>query len=306
MELRQLRYFAAVAEVGTYAAAAASLSVAQPALWRQVRDLERELGVPLFERTGRRVRLTADGQLVLEQALAALAAIDRLDSTAADLRTARTGIVAIACASPHIQRFLAAVIADFHEAHPGVAIGIREYGGGSSPGRGIREDLLDGLVDLATGPAPIDDPALEGFPVYPTRLVVIVPDDHPWRDAATIDIGLLEGQPLVLSKPGAYSRRALEAACQRAGFEPTVAFDSASPTSTVALGGRGLGLSVLADDAIPQAPDHPWPIVVERGQPIGDTVRLAWRAGAPLSAAVTAFVHLARRRADQRQVETSA
>src|SRR5436190_10425002 len=259
MELRQLRYFVAVAREGTYVAAAAALSVAQPALWRQVRDLERTLGVPLFERVGRRVRLTADGQILLEQITSALATIDRVDATASDLRSSRTGVVAIACASPHLRRFLAPVIGSFRRSHPGVAIKVREYGGGSAPGRGIPNDLLDGLVDLATGVTPTDDPRFDGLPIYEVRLVLAVPDDHPWRDAPSIEVARLRDLPLVLSQRGAYSRRALEAACLRAGFEPVVAFDSASPTSVVALGEAMLGVPITIDDALPIPTTRPWP-----------------------------------------------
>src|SRR5690242_19312935 len=77
MELRQLEYFVEVARKGTYLAASASLSVAQPALWRQVKELERELGVPLFERVGRRVRLTRNGEALADQAATVLAASGR-------------------------------------------------------------------------------------------------------------------------------------------------------------------------------------------------------------------------------------
>jgi DNA-binding transcriptional LysR family regulator len=306
MELRQLRYFAAVARHGTYVAAATALSVAQPALWRQVHDLERELGVALFERVGRRVRLTIDGQTVLAQVGDALATIDRLDATAADLRSARAGIVAIACAGPHLRRFLAPLIGAFRRSHPDVVIRIREYGGGSAPGRGIGEDLAGGIVDLASGVAPGGDTRFEGFPVYQVRLIVAVPDDHPLRGAASIDIERLRGEPLVLSQVGSYSRGALEAACRRAGFEPLVAFDSSSPTSIMALGAAGLGLPVFVDDAVPPPAGEPWPVITEGGRPIGDPVRLLWRADATLSPAIRAFVDAARASVDQPQVSTSA
>ena len=92
MELRQLRYFRAVAETGTFMAAAERSRVAQPALWKQVRDLERELGVGLFERVGRRVRLTSSGTLLLERVAQALESADRVKSLAADLRLGRTGL----------------------------------------------------------------------------------------------------------------------------------------------------------------------------------------------------------------------
>ena len=307
MELRQLRYFAAVAGEGTYVAAAARMSVAQPALWRQVRDLERELGVLLFERVGRRVRLTRDAEGLLRQVVAALAAVDRVDAAAADLRSGRRGVIAIACASPHLRRFLAPAIGLFRASHPGVVFEIREYGGGgAAAGRGIPEDLLDGLVDIATGIAPDDDARFEGFPIYDVRVVVAVPDDHAWRDATAVDVATLSDVDLVTSQPGSYSRRALGAACRRAGFDPHVVIDSPSPTSVLALGAAGLGIPITIDDALPQPNGRPWPILVQDGRPVGDTVKLMWRAGTSPSPVVSAFLDVARELVGQPHDATSA
>jgi DNA-binding transcriptional LysR family regulator len=187
-----------------------------------------------------------------------------------------------------------------------VVIRIREYGGGSTPGRGIREDLESGIVDLGTGVVPADDRGFEGFPVYRVRLIVAVSDDHPLRGAASVDIKRLRDQPLVLSQAGSYSRGALEAACRRAGVEPLVAFDSASPESIMALGAAGLGLPIFVDDAVPPPVGSRWPVITEGGRPIGDPVRLLWRADSALSPAVRDFVDAARAAVDQRQVSASA
>src|SRR5207253_2714951 len=106
MELRQLRYFAAVARAGTYAAASQRLHVAQPGVWKQVRSLERELDVVLFERVGRRVQLTTSGAALLVQAEAALAGVSRVGDLAADLRAGVTGTVTVGCVSAHVVGFL--------------------------------------------------------------------------------------------------------------------------------------------------------------------------------------------------------
>jgi len=294
MELRHLRGFAAVAEHGTYADAAKSQHITQPAIWRQVKELERELGLSLFERHGRRVRPTTDGVQLLKQVTTVLATVERMASVAADLRSARAGVVAIACASPPLQRFLAMRIGQFRRAHPGVSVIVREYGGGSTPGRGIREDLLDGVVDLAAIVGMPDGSETQGFPIYDVRLVVAVPDEHPWRDEQAVEIAELLGQPLILTLPGGYSRTAIETACRRAGFEPLVPLTLASPVSQVALGQAGVGLPVAFDDSVGGDEARPWPMLVENGRAIGDRISLVWRAGAPLSPSVRAFVEICR------------
>jgi DNA-binding transcriptional LysR family regulator len=299
MDLRQLEYFAKVASEGTYLAAAARLSVAQPGLWRQVKELELELGVQLFERTGRRVRLTRDGRALLDQATGVLAAADRLRGAADDLRAGRTGVVSIACAAPHLREFLAPVIAELRRSNPGVRVEVREYSGGPA-GRGMKGDLVDGVVDIATGMVP-DDPAFELIDLYGVRLLLAVPDDHPWRDDGLVDVSRLRGVPLVTAQRDSFSRRTVEAACGRAGFAPTIGFDSPNPLSILALGSAGLGLAVLVEDAVPR-PERPWPALAENGRAIADVVRLAMRKDAPRSAAVSQFVELARRHAGSRRL----
>jgi len=301
MELRQLEYFVEVARKGTYLAASASLSVAQPALWRQVKELERELGVPLFERVGRRVRLTRNGEALADRAATVLAASGRVRDSAAGLREGTSGIIAVSCAAPHLREFLAPVIAAMRRAHPDVRIDVTEYGGGPAPaGRGIKSDLVEGLADLATGLGAAD-PRLETVPMYEVGLMLVVPDAHPWRDELLIDVGRLRGEALVAAQRGSYSRGALERACARAGFDPLIGFDSPNPLSILALGQAGLGLPVLVEDAVPRPADRPWPRIGEHGRPIAETLRLAWRAGAPLSAAVSAFIDIAKAEAAARQ-----
>jgi DNA-binding transcriptional LysR family regulator len=295
VELRQLEYFVEVARKGTYLAAAASLHVAQPALWRQVKELERELGTPLFERVGRRVRLTRDGEALSEHAATVVVAAARVREAAVDLRAGRSGVVAIACAAPHLRGFLAPVIAAMRSAHPDVRIEVVEYGGGAAPpGRGIKMDLLEGLVDLATGLGDGDD-LLETLPLYAVGLVLALSDDHPWRHEPLVEVARLSDQPLVTAQVGSYSRGILEAACARAGFAPQVALDSPNPLSILALGQAGLGLPVLVEDAVPPPAGPPWPRIAENGRPIVQLLRLGWRRAAPLSAAVSSFVDLAKR-----------
>jgi DNA-binding transcriptional LysR family regulator len=301
MELRQLEYFVAVARHGTYVAAAAASSVAQPALWRQVKELERDLGTPLFEKVGRRVRLTREGEALADRAAAVLDAVGRLRGAADDIRAGRVGVVAIACAAPHLRGFLAPVIAALRAAQPGIDVRVREYGGGGrGPGAGMQADLQEGVADLATG-VPANEPRTASIPLYRTRLVVAVPDDHPWRDRTSIGIEELRDRSLVVAQPGSYSRRALETAAARAGFSPVIGFDSPNPLSILALGAAGLGLPVLVEDAISPPSGQPWPALAEAGREIGETIRLGWRSGAPPSAAVAAFIELARDEAARRE-----
>src|SRR5260370_32692929 len=113
MELKQLASFVETARSGTYAAAGERLQLAQPAVWKHVRVLETELGVALFERVGRRVRLTGAGQLLADRAEQLLAGSGRLRDLALELKAGRAGSVTIGCLAPHVLGFLAPVMGAF-------------------------------------------------------------------------------------------------------------------------------------------------------------------------------------------------
>src|SRR5437867_797317 len=125
VDLRQLAAFVAVARSGTYAAAAMQLHLAQPAVWKHVANLERALGVQLFERHGRLVRLTASGRAVLVRAEAVLEGAEAVETLARDLRSGRTGTVTIGCVAPHVVGFLAPVIGAYRKAHRDVRVLLR-------------------------------------------------------------------------------------------------------------------------------------------------------------------------------------
>jgi len=185
--------------------------------------------------------------------------------------------------------------------HPDIRIEVVEYGGGAAPaGRWILSDLLQGLADLATGLGPGED-RIESVALYEVGLLLVVPDDDPLRDARLVDVGELRNRPLVTAQVGSYSRGALEAACARSGFAPTIGFDSPNPLSILALGQAGLGLPVLVEDAVAHPLARPWPRLSERGRAILQTMRLGWRAGAPVSTAARAFIELATAEAARRR-----
>jgi DNA-binding transcriptional LysR family regulator len=295
LELRQLRYFRAVAETGTFTAAAERELVAQPALWKQVRDLERELGVTLFEQAGRRVRLTGNGALLLERAIQALEGAARIRALADDLKAGRSGQVVIACLAPHISRLLAAAVRDFNRDHPSVHVDLREHPGMSSSGRRSESPLLSelrtGLADLAVVEGEANE--FESLRLYEVHVVVIVPEEHPWRRRRSIQVEQLRGVPLVVGSEGFMSRRLLERACRSAGFEPTIDRVSASAFSLFGMGMQGVGVAVAADD-VPLAMSGPWPRIRAGGTALGETVRISWRRGSQ-PPAVQAFITTLRR-----------
>lgn len=270
MELRQLRYFVEVARAGTYGAAAERLHVAQPGVWKQVRALETELGLVLFERHGRRVRLTSDGAILLAQADAALAGTLRVRDLAADLRAGVSGTVVVGCVSSHIAGFLAGLVAAHQREHPNVRVRLEEFDRTTHPHDPF-DALRAGAVDVVTTSSP--GSGFDEFPIYDVHVVAILASRHPWRGRSTIHVRDLAGRPLLTPPAGYLSRSLLERACARAGVELTIAMESSSPVALLALARARLGVLVIASDAVPP-PTRPHPVIVDDSGPLAKTVSM--------------------------------
>jgi DNA-binding transcriptional LysR family regulator len=298
MDLRQLRYFSEVASVGTFLGAAARLHVADPAVWKQVRALERELGLTLFERVGRRVRLTRAGVLLRERADLTLASADRVRQLANDLAHGRAGTVVVACGASHVPRFVSPVLARFERAHPDIQVQMREYQSTADTGDYDEalshrlEDLFHGVIDLITTPPVGGD--VDGFIIFRGRLVAALPPDDPRLAQGCVPIQSLRGEPLLVLPSNTPARRLLEQACRAAGFEPWVKAESSNASTIVALGRAGCGTPVTLDYVLETAGGTSGIPILDDGKDFRLPVWLYWRKGAALLPAVDAFIAEAR------------
>jgi len=274
--------------MGTYAAAAAHLHIAQPALWQQVRGLEKELGTPLFERVGRRVRLSRHGTALLERVEQVLGGADIVLRLSRSVAAGRSGLVVVACAPPHVPRFLAAVVGRFRRDHPDVGVELREH----PPISGWPlDELIPGTADLA-----VATPAkgYVGFPIYTAHVSVPVPRGHPWYGRGAVAVDELSGEQLLVASRPNLSRTLLDQACGAAGFEPTIALESPSPSTLLALGHAGAGVPVFADDAAAMVGDPAAPVLSGRDGPLSAPVWLQWRPEVAMTPALEAFIATAR------------
>lgn len=296
MELRRLRYFAAVADAGSYRAAAERLHVAQPALWQQVQALQRELGLQLFERSGRAIRVSRAGSLLLEQTKRVLAEAEGLRLAADDLRSGRSGVVAIACYTPHLEHFLAPVIGRFQTGHPDVRVEIVEFaatGGHVAAIPASVASLMTGQVDLAVGPRPAA--GATGFVIDESRIVLLVGPDHRWAGRRGVPLTALRDEPLlVTASRDSFSRSAIEQACHAAGFEPTIRLESRSSSALAALAENGVGVAVLPDRVVPSSFGGVGIDILGGGDILRREAWLCWREGGLQSPVVAAFIREAR------------
>ncbi len=244
MDLRRLRYLVTVAEEGHITRAAERLGIQQPPLTRQIRALEAELGVRLFERLPRGMRVTDAGRAVVEEAQAILERADRLPDLAARAARGERGRLAVGyTSSGAFHPFVAQQIRAFRAAGPGVVLVLAEDGTPELV-RGLEEERLDAAF-VRSGGAHGADLLVE--PLLEEPMVAALPTGHSMARLKGIELAALAGDTFVFYRrptgPGLHD--AILAACLQAGFSPTVGQEAPRMSSTLGLVAAGLGVSIV-------------------------------------------------------------
>jgi DNA-binding transcriptional LysR family regulator len=285
MELRQLSYLVALADEGSFTRAAQRANVAQSALSRQIQKLERELGVPLVDRTSRRMSLTPAGQEVVDTARRTLAGLDELRASLQQTVTLLRGHVVLGLTQTPGPVDIPRLLAAFHRAHPGVELVVREALS-LSLAEQLRADQLD--LALISGIRVADRRGLETVSLATEELRVLLPANHRLAARRSIRIADLRDERFLSFPAGATIRRSVTAAAKEAGYTPRVAFEISDVARTAALVAQGLGVAVIpASDAQRVEPDTP--TVALHRPSLRHEVLLAWRAGRTLSPAAQAL-----------------
>ncbi|MDP2298150.1 MAG: LysR family transcriptional regulator [Pseudolabrys sp.] len=248
MELRELRNFMRVARAGSVSRAAQELRLAQPALSRQIRKLEHELGVSLFTRHGRGVRLSTAGSLLLERAEAITHLVHQAGEDIKDDRVPSRGRLTLGV-PPAAGRLLVPSFAErFHTAWPSTTLHLRE-GVTSS----LQEWLLEKRIDIAILHNPPSHEALDIGPILRERMLVVTPASariksrkHP----VTFRISELGDLPLILPNMAHNNRRLVEHAAHEHGVRLRIKIEADSVAFAKALVEKGLGYTILTYAAV--------------------------------------------------------
>src|SRR5919204_196919 len=242
MELRQLRYFASVAQHGSFTLAAADLGIAQPAVSQQLQRLEQELGVELLSRTTRRVMVTDAGEIALARASRILADVDALRAEIDELHGLLRGTLAIGIIPAVGPLDPASLLAGFRARHPEVDMRLIETTLADTLAM-LRVDRLD-LCFAFSEPDRAGEGIL-GERLFDEELAVMVAPGHPLARRKTVRLDQLAGEPLVAPIAGASLRQALDEAIDEAGASLHVAYESNEAVTVRALTAQGLGASLL-------------------------------------------------------------
>jgi DNA-binding transcriptional LysR family regulator len=239
MELRHLRYFVSVAEAASVSKAALRVHICQPALSRQIRDLERELGLRLFDRIGRRIQLTTEGEDLLRASRDVLAHAEALTERARSLVSGGTGLLRVGATPQAMQSVLARFLSNFHRARPGVDVRLTEDGGVRLYELVERGDLHVALSGILAGHL------LQSRPLFPIRVLAVMAPRPKWRRRTTIEVTELASEPLLLLTREFGSRQLFDAACRIAHLQPRVVLESREPHSLITLAEAGQGVAIV-------------------------------------------------------------
>jgi len=244
VELRQIRYFVTLARRLHFGRAAKELFISQPALSQQIRGLEQELGVELFDRGGRRVGLTAAGEAFLGRAERILGEVGSARTEMEEFAGLMRGRVVIGTIPARALGWidLPGLLAAFHALHPGIEIVLRED---------ITEELVkrlgSGQVDLALAVQTGIDlpPEVVTKPLFTEDLILMVPAHHTLATRRQVRLAELEHEPFVFRKRGSVNRKLVMRASAAGGFSPRVAFETDEVSTVQALVTQGMGIAVV-------------------------------------------------------------
>jgi len=286
MDERRLRYFLAVADEGSVTRAAQRLRVAQPSLSQAVRSFESELGVPLFHRVGRGLRLSSAGEALIGPARQILRAIDDARNVITGVVELRTGTLEIAALATLAVDPMAGLIGRFRASHPGVEVRVLEAERVDRVSALVRE----GACELGAAHLPLSRERLTTHALGEQELQFVLP---PQAQADDGPLGLRElaHTPLVVSPPGTSTRMLLEQALATIGATPNIAVQTAAREAIVPLVLAGAGAALLPAPLAAEARRRGATVRGARPK-IMRTVGLIHREG-PLSVAARAFLALA-------------
>ena len=238
---RQLRVFADVAELGSMARAAETLHLTPPAVSMQIKELESQVGLPLFDRHGRTVSLSTAGEYFLVHAKRLLAALKEADDAMARLKRVERGLLTIGMVST-AKYFVPHLLARFHEDHPGIDVRLRVVGN--------REQLVAlmqaGEADLTIMGRPPREIATRAEACAPHPLVFVAPPGHPLLATPQAPVTALAPYGFIAREHGSGTRTAMENFFAEHRFAPHIAMEMSSNETIKQAVIAGLGLSFLS------------------------------------------------------------
>ena len=240
MDLRQLEIVRAIAETGSFTGAGARLHVSQSAISRQILLLEEEFRERLFVRLGRRVQITAAGEVLLQLSHRVFSDIRDTSASITDRQKVLSGPLNLVGGMTVCLYVFPLLLKEFRQHHPHVDIKVAT--GGTQ--RLLRR-LRTRRADLALLTLPVDDPAFTSVPVLREELMLVMPAGHPLAGKESVGVEALVGQPFVIFEQGSNTRRTLDEFFVREQIKPNIVTETENIEIIKSMVASGLGISIV-------------------------------------------------------------
>lgn len=269
MDIQHIRYFLAVARHESFSKAAEQLYVTQPILTRCIKNLEKELGVQLIERSTKHFSLTEAGQLLLQQGNQLLQQHRDIYRQMEDMAGGQAGELRISAPGVLLDMYFPKLVTQYRKAHPGIHITVRECGT-----RTVVQDVLEGSADIGLVMLPLaDGDDLRIIPIVQDEIHAVVHKDHPLAKERSVHIRQLEGLDIITYNQSTTLYHAFEKLCREEGFSPVIAYQSMMPGFILDILSYGDCVGVFPAPmlqqaqrpelvSIPLTPQFPWQIAM--------------------------------------------
>ncbi|HEX8920575.1 MAG TPA: LysR family transcriptional regulator [Pyrinomonadaceae bacterium] len=241
MEIRQLRAFSAIAEMGTFTAGAQRVHITQAAISMQIRQLEIELGTPLFVRAPRRVLLTEAGEALLERTRRILREHDAAVAEIAELAGAERGRLRVGSASAMVSANpLPEILKELREKHPRADVSIV-----SGTSQTLVRQILAGDLDMAFVSLPVEARGIQTEVLSRDELVAIASPRHNLAKQRVVSVFTLAGEKLILGERGGNTRRLIDGLFEEAGVQPVVAMELSRQAAIKRMVEADMGVGII-------------------------------------------------------------
>jgi LysR family transcriptional regulator, cyn operon transcriptional activator len=252
MDIRHLKYFLEVAKECHFTRAAQALHVSQPTLSQQIGQLEKEIGAQLFDRAGKKVRLTPAGALFCDYARRAVREMESARVALDELDGLKRGEVSVGVVQTVNSYLVPEIAARFGMAHPGVTLRVEELAG-----HDIEMGLQEGRLNLGIGFVPAEEHDIESHPLFEEELVLAVAPSHPLAARSEVTVGELDGEAMVLMSPAFCTRRLWDEAARAVSIVPRIVVEMNSIEGIVATVRAGNAATVLPALALSNEESRP-------------------------------------------------
>lgn len=256
MEIRQLHYFMAVCEEMHFTKAAEKIGVSQPTLSQQIRALEDELTIPLFDRIGKKIALTEAGELLFKYGTEIMDTLQNVKDSIADLRHMQSGTLRLGIMPSDLDYRITQLVIDFHREYPNVKLMV-------IASIAIEAQVLESEVDIGIGTNVLPDERMVTIPLCTEEYVLTVSEKHHLADRTSVTIDELKGLPMVIYPEGFMGREIVEETVRRHGFRLNSILETSSATSILNLVRANIGATV-----------QPEPLIRQMGDPSLRTIRI--------------------------------